>query len=599
MNIAHFVPDEICVVFSLDATADVSLYEKAKITLNPLIKEAIANANVSEGTAFERDMAPVTLRARWDKKSDLLGVLTRENVPISDEAPQGAYVPLANDAGGIALCFYRITVIDNPDHTPNLESESVVREMVNLVNQTLRGRSGAYGSSHHWTITGATPNWIGGSTQHEITGGPGAPPDPTGPEGGDIETHFPANTLLEGLVQVQRDTARSTDPPPCDTILAILDTSPRRAMVTQKAHLNGLLSRVGTHVKIGEPHSVDHNGMKFTLPLADGYFAHLRHFLPHWVGEMGPWRSAANAAERQQRRDHYYAIPDHGLMAAGIIEDIAPGVEVHLIRVLDNAGVGDLVTLTTVLAALPEILLSGENARKHLVVNLSLMVDVPLDSDIVAFWLPHTSALSPGKALNAQDAEVLSVIRTLHVSLQETIAALAQRGVLVVAAAGNENLVEGSTRLVARPSRPEPRYPARYETMVDTVIAVGATNQSDQASDFSNRANEDSPGRGIAVFGGNEIAAGQAGSGVIGVCSAEMYPFDKGYNTSGWVLWAGTSFAAPTISAIAACIWCNPGLAGLATNPVASAVIDTLGTFTTQDEPDLNARAIVSYQVRV
>ena len=71
-------------------------------------------------------------------------------------------------------------------------------------------------------------------------------------------------------------------------------------------------------------------------------------------------------------------------------------------------------------------------------------------------------------------------------------------------------------------------------------------------------------GNGITCFGGDVApaatpdAAATTTDGITGLYSAERLP-DGQPNTSGWVRWAGTSFAAPVIAGIAARLWSQDG----------------------------------------
>ena len=134
---------------------------------------------------------------------------------------------------------------------------------------------------------------------------------------------------------------------------------------------------------------------------------------------------------------------------------------------------------------------------------------------------------------------------------------------LVVAAAGNDAL-RPQTRDDAPPP---PRFPARYED----VFAVAATTSGGTPASYSNRADIQPFGNGITTFGGDVVdqsdkdvprppADASAGreDAVVGVYASETLP-DGVPNTTGWVRWAGTSFAAPTVTGVAARLWSVSG----------------------------------------
>jgi subtilisin family serine protease len=134
--------------------------------------------------------------------------------------------------------------------------------------------------------------------------------------------------------------------------------------------------------------------------------------------------------------------------------------------------------------------------------------------------------------------------------------------VLVVAAAGNAAFDPAT--------RPEPLFPAAY----DTVFGVASVTRGDQPSMYSNRGDVRVFGNGVAVFGGQGVAAsedelpaipdpGRDGwrDAVAGIFSAETIPLaptTAAANETGWVWWSGTSFATPIVTAIAADLLLDP-----------------------------------------
>jgi subtilisin family serine protease len=263
-----------------------------------------------------------------------------------------------------------------------------------------------------------------------------------------------------------------------------------------------------------------------------------------------------------------FEVVDHGLMVAGIIRDIAPQAEIHLIRVLGSYGVGYLQGVIDVLKLLPSALHVGS---KKLVVNLSLVSSVPPTS-------PH------GIKLN--------------LALQDACNWLTRQGVLVVASSGNF----GHGVL----PRPDPAYPARFPD----VFSVSTVRRDRTATQLSCKAAE-SPAidNGIATFGGDVLPASGTPpqhnpfidlgaspvEAVVGVFSKTgTLPLDgiAGYtnptptpppppaprvNTDGWVYWSGSSFATPIISGIAARLWrVNPTLPGAVPPPGSAATAPTL-----------------------
>jgi subtilisin family serine protease len=256
-------------------------------------------------------------------------------------------------------------------------------------------------------------------------------------------------------------------------------------------------------------------------------------------------------------------------MVAGIIRDIAPQAEIHLVRVLGSYGVGYLQGVIDVLKQLPVALKVG---TRKLVVNLSLV-----------------SSVSPTWPYSAK----------LHLALQDACNWLTHQGVLVVASAGNF----GRGEVFPNP-RPDPGYPARFPD----VFSVSTVRRDRTATELSDKAAE-SPAvdNGIATFGGDvlppfgtppehnpfiDLTASPV-EAVVGVCSkggaaVGVLPLDgiAGYtnptptvrlNTDGWVYWSGSSFATPIISGIAARLWrVNPSLPGAVPPPGSPPATPTL-----------------------
>ncbi|HEX2036706.1 MAG TPA: S8 family serine peptidase, partial [Chloroflexota bacterium] len=344
---------------------------------------------------------------------------------------------------------------------------------------------------------------------------------------------------------------------------------------------NWLLKEVAEHVTIGGPPSVD-----------PAYFEERLHAI------VAGWQNAHPSSVADLAR---FKMEDHGLFAAGIIRSIVPEAEIHLIRVLSDYGVGDLLPLVSALSRLPEQFLQDEHGRpngKRLVVNLSLAADLPPgvslrarskrgdlppSEEFLRFWFPETSRARPGEALASLLGEprnqvVAEAVKDVHAGLQQSVdwlAAVPAGGALpeddrrcrelLVAAAGNDR----------RPGSqvPAPRLPARY----DDVLGVAAVNQRLAAAQYSNQGDEIDIGDGVAVFGGDaspgpnpddpNLIELHPPSGVVdavvGIFSAETYPQvrppqavpEDRTNRTGWGYWAGTSFATPVISAIAAGVW--------------------------------------------
>jgi hypothetical protein len=350
--------------------------------------------------------------------------------------------------------------------------------------------------------------------------------------------------------------ARATEGP-SDVVVAILDSCPTRDEVTAAAARYGsneLLQRVANSARV----HIDEPGR--SIPAA--YFQRFDHVLPNWRNHLAAFGSTTDPA---------FLMKDHGLFAAGLVHDIVPNCDLHLIRVLSDYGIGDLWALASALTRAPELI--GEGQR--LVVNLSLGVAIPPGEQFLRAWLPATYAGLEATLRESPDLEsalkkagrldVQETLKSLHAPLESVVDWLAgQERVLLVAAAGNDNDDLEAARAARAMLRPEPRWPARY----DRVFGVAAVGTAGQPSRFSNRGDVSLLGNGVATLGGDTSAASAGGLGsievassrggrdaVVGIFSAEDLPLGGGTNKTGWAYWAGTSFATPIVSAVAACVW--------------------------------------------
>jgi len=288
---------------------------------------------------------------------------------------------------------------------------------------------------------------------------------------------------------------------------------------------------------------------------------------------------------------------DHGLFITGIVHDVAPRADLHLIRVLGEYGVAHTGLILPVLQGLPGRFLEGTD--KKLIINMSLGWSIPPGGELLRAWLEKTfgvlkSLLHGSGDLDAALMElekrgqekiartIKAMIDRLHAPIRETIAFLAKNEeyknrILIVAAAGNDNHWFERPPNEARRHRPEPRWPARYPE----VVGVAAVGFADENASYSNRADIESESNGVAVFGGNAIRtsdenlpeietySGLTGApggltgleadkmvdAVRGIYITDPVMLDAGANKTGWVYWAGTSFATPVIAGIAANYW--------------------------------------------
>lgn len=207
-------------------------------------------------------------------------------------------------------------------------------------------------------------------------------------------------------------------------------------------------------------------------------------------------------------------VADHGLFAAGLVYAVAPASDIHLVRVLNEYGCGDLWTLNN---AINEFAAqrSEEGGLENVVLNLSLGVHQPRDF-AKAGW----------------PAQI--------VSLNEALSNAHRRGAVIVAASGNDSYKSTGPRAM--------QLPADW----NYVVGVAASTRTPDFACYSNQGDLLAPGadgrraRNEACQPrAQECDEDNAGC-VLGVVSLATQ------SKTGYRFWVGTSFAAPLVSGQAA-----------------------------------------------
>ena len=227
-------------------------------------------------------------------------------------------------------------------------------------------------------------------------------------------------------------------------------------------------------------------------------------------------------------------VADHGLFAAGLVYAVAPASTIHLVRVLNEYGCGDLWTLNN---AINEFTAqrSQEGGLDNVVLNFSLGVHQPRDL-ARAGW--------PAQIVSLNEA-----LRNAH-----------SRGAVVVAASGNDSYRSASPRPM--------QLPADW----GYVIGVAASNPTPDFACYSNQGDVLAPG------GDGQLASSDP-------CQPRAQECEKGdpdcalgvislatQSTTGYRFWVGTSFAAPLVSGQAALLLSS----GLASSQVPSCIQRTM-----------------------
>jgi hypothetical protein len=541
-EVVNYVPDEISVVVvsaGLDDAEVPGFYEHVRSRLNRQIVALLKQSDGERESPFERDFAPVVLRQRFGGNRAVLQPLRRPSrQPPRDDADDApALTPSIRFRRGSGRTsdhmYFQLGSGTRPLDTEHLrEGLQSVRELTLLLNRFVLSSTQEPFGKVAWSISVVAPNWLTVAYPFAC-GSPAGLPVPVSARTAGGPVGF-TGALAQALNQ----------PPAGDVVVAVLDTCPTQASVDNAAATftgNALLGDVQRNVKMNVP----------ALVPAAAYGPHLAGSLPRlqWEVRSGPLHD----------RPDEFAMADHGLFVAGVVYQLLEGCgRVHLIRVLNDFGIGDVFAISHALAALPRALLGSDEPRTgeaRLVVNLSLGIDLPIPARLLDRWLPHTSR--DAELLRDRLPDIAATLDQLHGNLADVVASLTERGVLTVAATGNDALRPD----VVPGEPPPPRFPARY----DDVLGVAATRRDlKTAADYSNRGELAAaawPGD-IASVGGNIVpsgAADQPGStdpadGVLGIFSADRLPGGAA-NTSGWVRWAGTSFSTPIVAAIAARVW--------------------------------------------
>jgi len=208
-------------------------------------------------------------------------------------------------------------------------------------------------------------------------------------------------------------------------------------------------------------------------------------------------------------------ISNHGLFVAGLVHAVAPHSEIHLIRVLEDDGCGDLFAIESAIDSFIRETLNEKGTLKGTVINLSLGVHQPPK--------PKTFGL-PEKV----------------VSLQHTVQKAIEHGAVVVAAAGNDSY--------NIPTATSMEIPANGSS----VIGVAASNNERKRGCFSNEGDIAAPGgdgiNSCEVPGRNPDSDEYVCQEEPGFCLISLV--HKPY--PGYAYWVGTSFSTPLVSGLAA-----------------------------------------------
>lgn len=248
-------------------------------------------------------------------------------------------------------------------------------------------------------------------------------------------------------------------------------------------------------------------------------------------------------------------VKDHGLYVAGLIHAAAPNSQIHLYRVLDDSGCGDLYHLVGGMLRF----VADQTAlasRPRTVINLSLGIQKPRrlpDGAERDQWLAEIAVHGEEilAAYRMSSAEV--AIESLH-----TAALLAyQSGAVIVAAAGNDSVhgykqleseLPGAYPFVLSVAASGPQgQPACYSNLGD-VVAPGAQAELDPSEDGDTLTTP----RCKPLAAACTSASADPASCPFGLISLTTAVAPGAADPYGYAYWVGTSFASPLVSGAAA-----------------------------------------------
>jgi len=219
-------------------------------------------------------------------------------------------------------------------------------------------------------------------------------------------------------------------------------------------------------------------------------------------------------------------VSDHGLFVSGLVHAVAPSSTIHLFRVLNEYGCGDLFRLNDALHVFVSQVISDRAKLDGAVINLSLGLRKPMT-----------------------DTDALESLLTAVVTADEA-------GIVLVAAAGNDSWRKHNSEGSGLESTPlsaasplAPQLPAAYPF----VIGAASSNVNRQRSCFSNWGDVYAPGGegGPGTRNGVEVECAPKIRDCNGDCEYALISVATDH-PAGFGYWSGTSFAAPLVSGLAA-----------------------------------------------
>jgi hypothetical protein len=401
-----------------------------------------------------------------------------------------------------------------------------------------------------FNLVGVSPHWFGVASTDLESGSPaGQPQKPWDPE---RPKHFVPDKVRD-LIGRLGERFGDRGPYGRPIKVAIFDTWPMDNPVRPLAHIRAFRDRL-RQTGIAS-HRLDQAAVGDIVP---------EHRIYDYIGrsdlaDAPVWRLGCDG-----RFEDAYRMSDHGLFVADLINDIAPEAEISVYRVLTDWGSTDLNSLR---AAVGDAMLDAGDGPLLLNFSMAVGPEIAMTQTLLneaqqivldaQRWSRGVMDKAPSEADRARsnfERQQLQALRWLDqrdrrfagwfATIDQTFGVDGIDHVLAVAAAGNDS---------CRPVRLfGPRLPAALEGIIGVSAAK---NLEGDLSHYSNANDIFGPNDGTIAFGG-EASGGRSTEGLIALyVSDQLPPGVPGGNTHGRAMWAGTSFATPIVTGVAARLW--------------------------------------------
>lgn len=360
-------------------------------------------------------------------------------------------------------------------------------------------------------IKSASLNWSMTAQQWVFTGGPGGLPAPADfTELSDFETDMET----DGTPQNPRDYYRVVDsikqPGKKAVDVYVVDTIPDRFTL----HMADM---------IYYPVNPIYQRMRDALGI--------QFFMKQYNGGDPNFSSMPN--EKFCNAD----LSDHGIFISGIVNQINPGANIHLLEVLNKYGSG---TLSSIMWGFENILQERSRSRQPFLVNCSLTTKIiPYTENyhyrvkLIQKFIDKNWFLALFYGLTDNDI--------LFSAMEDLFQRVAEKNGLITAAVGNDS---------AKKNHYPAGYPASLGQSNEAILAVGASGDDGLIASYSNL-----PGsKGLLAYGGESGANNITKSGNISLFLSPTFPLSITPNKAGLAKWAGSSFSTGVITGVLSAI---------------------------------------------